>query len=308
MERLAERARPDDAVVFYFSGHGGRVNGRFSLCPYDALRGAGKNDITDEELSAWVQRLQTRNVTLILDCCFNEIVAKGIRRRPKFMPVRDQMPPRGLSIPADRAVVLRASADGEEAQQELLGQGLWVGVFTLHLYQELMRANPETTYQRLMQAVRHNVNQYIAKTTSVTRSTRTRKSRDPRLRLTVVSSPRPLHHRLSKMPPLFPMLLCVAYRAERWCSIGVARPESRLARSTPSSRRMKKRSLRSGGWRPSALPTCAMTQRRRLWLRSDVRTASVPNAAPSRHAMPKMLLGRRALGCAWRGRLRIGKR
>ena len=59
-------AGPGDAVIFYFSGHGGRRGDHFSLCPFDAALNDAAGDIQDRELGEWVRSLRTDNVTVIL--------------------------------------------------------------------------------------------------------------------------------------------------------------------------------------------------------------------------------------------------
>lgn len=88
LEELARVSGPDDAVVFYFSGHGGQVT---NSCGVADLRSATRepryhqylvpedyfdhddefHGVLDIELSYAVARIaeRTRNVTVILDCC-----------------------------------------------------------------------------------------------------------------------------------------------------------------------------------------------------------------------------------------------
>ncbi|MER7544777.1 caspase family protein [Spirillospora sp. NPDC127506] len=100
LEELAAAVRADDAVVIYYSGHGGRA-----LRPdWQARRSRGQSthvrylvpidldDSTDEdfrgvlasELSMRQRQLtaRTRNVTTILDCCY----AGAMSREPSFQP------------------------------------------------------------------------------------------------------------------------------------------------------------------------------------------------------------------------------
>lgn len=74
---LTRRARPGDYVVFYFSGHGTRVfdaSGTKATLENDALvtyDGTRRTLILDDELTAWLRRLRSRHVTVILDTCFS---------------------------------------------------------------------------------------------------------------------------------------------------------------------------------------------------------------------------------------------
>jgi hypothetical protein len=94
-ESLIERVRPGDAVVVYYSGHGGRVarrdwsaqqaRGRSPylqfLVPTDADESSGSDfrGLLAEEITAIQGRLTdvTPNVTTILDCCHSAYMARG---------------------------------------------------------------------------------------------------------------------------------------------------------------------------------------------------------------------------------------
>lgn len=103
-DRLIERARPDDAVVYYFSGHGGlaintnveqlRLRREFPaevayVVPFDDDPGGPFRGVSEWELAFRLQALtlRTRNVVVIHDCCH----AEGVVRGPKD-PVDDDEP------------------------------------------------------------------------------------------------------------------------------------------------------------------------------------------------------------------------
>ena len=67
LAHLASEAKPGDTIVFYFSGHGSYDKIQMSLCPWDAEAGTNRKDILENDLKAWLDKLKTRNVTLILD-------------------------------------------------------------------------------------------------------------------------------------------------------------------------------------------------------------------------------------------------
>jgi hypothetical protein len=165
LQEIAQRAQPNDAVLFFFSGHGGTSQQHFNLCPWDAEAESAVNDITEAELAGWVQALKTTNVTIILDCCFEKVAVKSPRIRPKSIGfVRDRGKPvsHTLAIPEERAVVLKACQEDEQALQEISVDGeTSYGVFTYNLVRALYDASPETTYNQLIERLQQDVIQYI---------------------------------------------------------------------------------------------------------------------------------------------------
>jgi hypothetical protein len=85
-EDLIAATGPDDAVVFYYTGHGSRGTTTSAGAP-DELRlilptdidAGGFQGILAEELSIlqWRLTLRTPNVTTILDCCFSSRMSRG---------------------------------------------------------------------------------------------------------------------------------------------------------------------------------------------------------------------------------------
>lgn len=168
LQEIAQRAQPDDAVLFFFSGHGGTTEAAppyFSLCAWDAKADSAANDITEEELAEWVRSLRTINVTIILDCCFERITIKSPRIRPKaigFRGNRQKPSPHGFGVPDDRAVVIKACDERELAQQEISPDGeTSYGVFTYILAKVLHDISPQTTYKQLIERLQTEVTAYI---------------------------------------------------------------------------------------------------------------------------------------------------
>jgi hypothetical protein len=168
LDKLGKEAAADDAVLVYFSGHGARSKNKFSICPWDARAMDPANDITEDLLAKWVKGLKTKNVTIILDCCFSEApVHKGIRSIPKqakFMgrdPAGKILADIQVNLPEDRAVLLTAASQNEIGQQfanpPYGSDQKWYGVFTYYLYSNMLNAQPEMTYQQLIEAVRKDV-------------------------------------------------------------------------------------------------------------------------------------------------------
>ena len=167
MQQIQRAAQPGDTIIFYFSGHGSRKGEHFSLCPYDALAQTDSSDITDTALADWNKSLAatTRNITLILDCCFSEYPTKDPVHRSKFLHRGSDfsLQPLKWEYPQDNAVILKASRTDEEAQQEdETGTGKWVGIFTRRLCLEMIKPNADKlTYAQLMQLVNSDVKNEI---------------------------------------------------------------------------------------------------------------------------------------------------
>ena len=75
---LDERETENDVVVYYFAGHSlkmpllKRHKGHAYSCPYDITNFQYSEDkITDIELDRWLDELDSKHVTLILDTCYS---------------------------------------------------------------------------------------------------------------------------------------------------------------------------------------------------------------------------------------------
>ncbi len=165
LDKLAGSAQPDDAVVFYFSGHGANSNRQFTLCPIDALPDKDDNDIKEQDIVAWLGRLKARNVTLILDCCFTKL---GGRALPvgfkKFIGRANTSLDREhsvMQIPANRAVVLSAAGDNGEAW-EIKRKNAFEGLFTVYLALNLNKADDKTTYAQTLDSLKTSFRFYYA--------------------------------------------------------------------------------------------------------------------------------------------------
>ncbi len=91
-DHLIKQAKPEDVVVFHYSGHGSQVADpdrdysdglNSTLVPFDSSRpattGAGGivQDITGHTLFLLMAALQTENVTVVLDCCHSGGAKRG---------------------------------------------------------------------------------------------------------------------------------------------------------------------------------------------------------------------------------------
>jgi hypothetical protein len=186
---LCGRARPDEAVVFYYSGHGSRVRDREgdepdgwdeAIVPHDGGRQPHPfRDITDDEIYVWILETSaiTPHITVIADTCYSGTLARaGTRRREKWVPPDErplaELPPSpvsaallphrtrdaapgGLLPPSERYVLLAACRDGESAGVLPPAPGApRASVFTFHLCRELRRAPAGATYRDLLAPLR----------------------------------------------------------------------------------------------------------------------------------------------------------
>ncbi|WP_030434609.1 caspase family protein [Actinoplanes subtropicus] len=93
-EKVIADARPDDALVLYYSGHGGRLPAPdgpdLQFIVPDDYNDSSDGDfrgITGVELSVLLARLtdRTRNVTVILDCCHAAHMSRDVSLRLKTL-------------------------------------------------------------------------------------------------------------------------------------------------------------------------------------------------------------------------------
>jgi uncharacterized caspase-like protein len=127
---LLERARPDDSVMITFSGHGlVGEDGEFYLLPSDTGPGDGRqvspallsHAISSKELAAWLDGMDSDQVTLVLDAC-HAAAAVDVNG---FVP--GPMDSAGLGqLAYDKgfAVLVATQADDVALESNLLQQGL----------------------------------------------------------------------------------------------------------------------------------------------------------------------------------------
>ncbi|HTJ39547.1 MAG TPA: caspase family protein [Dactylosporangium sp.] len=194
-EKLIADVEPGDAVVVFYSGHGGRVEAR----PFDAgdaLDGAGYRPmdlqfivpldfdeggsddfrgITSVELSLLQLRLTriTQNVTVILDCCHSGQMSKYYDQRPRTVasqPYRrvrdhiDRLAAGGLNVQDWRsegnrhAVRVVACAPQQTAAEYPGIGGEWIGALTEALTLTLTEVGEdEVTWSIVMDRVRRRL-------------------------------------------------------------------------------------------------------------------------------------------------------
>jgi hypothetical protein len=99
---LARTAKKNDYAVFYFSGHGSRVNDAGNdepdgldetLVPYDVGPNR-ESHIIDDEIAAWMRTVRSRRLTIIFDSCHSGTGTKGLGLKywsnPYLKPVKQK--------------------------------------------------------------------------------------------------------------------------------------------------------------------------------------------------------------------------
>lgn len=187
LARLVADTGADDAVVIYFSGHGGvarvlsprgvELPERRFIVPtdFDESSPGDFRGITSIELSVWVSRLteRTRNVTVILDCCHSARMVRDPDLRPRAIPRPTYLDVaehtgmlRALGLPVDilhpienpYALRLAACRPEQSAYEYTAQDGLRTGIFTESLHRALeeagqARVNWATLMRRVQQRV-----------------------------------------------------------------------------------------------------------------------------------------------------------
>lgn len=183
MNALVERVGQNDIVVMHYSGHGSTVRDREgdeldgwdeTIVPSDAGRSPHPfREITDDEIYVWLLRLtqKTPYVTLVFDCCHSGTITRDPFGDPSRWLEPDERPLEELPvspIPADlveaireggrdvgpsgwlplgqRYVLIAGCHDKESSYEHPVGAGKY-GALTYFLNQELISAEPGTTYR-----------------------------------------------------------------------------------------------------------------------------------------------------------------
>jgi hypothetical protein len=175
-KHLVARARPDDTVVFYYSGHGSRVADRDpkdesdgydeTLVPYDA-RLSGSADIRDDEVKELLDRLATRNVTVIFDSCHSGTGTRFLQPRgiePEASEVamaeaalaQRQPGARSISVsngfqPDSARYVLITGSRADQLSYEFPFAEGTHGALTYYLTQVMREATPDATFRDVVE-------------------------------------------------------------------------------------------------------------------------------------------------------------
>jgi hypothetical protein len=183
--------RPDDICLFYYSGHGSRINAPYflnqsgdlteSLVCQDSRTDHGE-DLADKELAFLLKQTfgkQKTGVTLIMDCCHaggnsrsvyvkNKMTEENpnLRAFERFLGhehyqqhetadgVRYSIAPAGH--------IHLAACASEESAKEMEFDGISKSVFTHFLFESLTRENHKMSYAQLMNEVRLRAGQFVS--------------------------------------------------------------------------------------------------------------------------------------------------
>ncbi|MFH1266467.1 MAG: caspase family protein [Planctomycetota bacterium] len=159
---------PPAQVVFYFSGHGSQVPDQEeghpdcdeedgldeTLVPYDAEEEGGDQDIRDDELYAFVDRVATGGAArlfVVLDCCHSGTGVRGItkirrldrRVTPAARKVGESRKIAPKRLPAE--AVLLSACRASEVEPEYQEDGESYGLLTRFLAQVLQESTEVST-------------------------------------------------------------------------------------------------------------------------------------------------------------------
>ncbi|MCW5314546.1 peptidase C14 [Nostoc sp. KVJ3] len=182
LDHLGKQAKPDDMVVFHFSGYGSRVKLETSLdIIQNALVPANVsqnpqddkivNYILEETLLLLLRSLPTNRVTAVLDTSYNapstviglktrtlqESIAKLATEEIDFL---EQLKTQKLS---NAPIVLAATSEPKQPAREGLFSGFSAGLFTYALTQYLWEFTPVTKIQVALSHVENSLSKLGSK-------------------------------------------------------------------------------------------------------------------------------------------------
>ena len=187
VDHLSQQVKPEDVVIFHFSGYGTRVktndqipdffnkSGIYSagilqnaILPVDENNlGDGKsvNYLLEETLLLLLQSLPTNQVIAVLDTSYyhpSELKSTGlqIRSRPELLSLISATeeleflsPLKNQKSPINNALIFKATSEPDQQAGELLFPGWSAGLFTYALTQYLWETTPQKTIQVLLSHV-----------------------------------------------------------------------------------------------------------------------------------------------------------
>ncbi|MEI2582753.1 caspase family protein [Scytonema sp. PRP1] len=179
-EHLVKQARPDDVVVFHYSGYGSRVKldmqeAQNALVPVNGNEySQGSkivNYILEETLLLMLRSLATNHVTAVLDTSYytrSTSAPTSLRIRSRPVPEQAILSAEELELQRklqeqvatkEPIIVLSATSDPKQLAREEQLSGFSAGLFTYALTQYLWEAIPATTIQVCLSHVAASVQQ-----------------------------------------------------------------------------------------------------------------------------------------------------
>ena len=180
-EHLVKQARPDDVVVFHYSGYGSRVKLEMQETEQNALIPVnGRDDkqenkfvnyLLEETLLLMLRSLATNHVTAVLDTSYytrSTSLPTGLRIRARPVAGQGILSAKELELQLQLqeqvatkqpVIVLSATSDPKQLAREELLSGFSAGLFTYALTQYLWEATPATTIQVCLSHVGASVQQ-----------------------------------------------------------------------------------------------------------------------------------------------------
>jgi Caspase domain len=167
LDHLGKQVKPDDVVVFHFSGYGTRIKLDEADTLQNALVPTNENlEIQDEKIATYLleetlllllRSLPTERVTAVLDTSYDApstIQPTGLRIRAR-QDLSAQLATAEIEFlkqlkiqnPLGKAVILSATTDSKQVAKEGLFSGFSAGLFTYALTQYLWETTPATTIQ-----------------------------------------------------------------------------------------------------------------------------------------------------------------
>lgn len=163
-------------VVFHFSGHGAQIADQAegdpdadevdgldeTLVPFDAGKQGGTEDLRDDELYNFVEKLSAGNkakVWMILDCCHSGTGARGATRLRKLdRGLQVKIPQEGRKIQTRRlppGVVILSACRAHEVEPEYAQENEKYGLLTSFLTRILREQNnlSQMSYELLQQSI-----------------------------------------------------------------------------------------------------------------------------------------------------------
>lgn len=190
-EHIINQAEEGDVVLFHFSGHGTYLeddNGDEgdgldeALCTAECSVYEETGYIRDDILGSLIDRVKTDNVTIILDCCHSGTATRLVTANPpksrniqNFIKnvqqsnvntgetgdegkdmINDTVKAKGVVITGCSAE--QTSADAFWPLNSGATEGIWMGALSKNLYEALLFAPPDSTYDDIMKNVKYKIN------------------------------------------------------------------------------------------------------------------------------------------------------